>query len=125
MLVKCEDLLVELTHRYSKLANLSKVGHCSAGRSVPIARLRVHGVRKRLGPEALAELVSEYQAGSPTTALMAKYHIGKGTVLRILDEAGVTRKRRKATAAQMQEAADLYGKGWSLVEIGEHFGFED
>jgi hypothetical protein len=56
---------------------------------------------------------------------MKQYGIGKATVLGILDKAGVTRRQRRATPAQMQEAATLYADGWSLVRIGEYLGFED
>jgi hypothetical protein len=56
---------------------------------------------------------------------MAKYHIGKGTVLDILHEAGVIRRQRRASEAQMKQAANLYAQGWSLTQIGEHFGFDD
>jgi hypothetical protein len=111
--------------RYSKLANMPKLGYCLSVRSVPIARPRIHNVQKRLGPELLAQLVAEYRAGSATTALMAKYHIGKGTVLGVLHEAGVIRSQRRATSSQLQEAAELYNQGWSLERVGQHLGFED
>jgi hypothetical protein len=115
---------VELMQRYSKLADLSKIGHSTTVRSVPIARRRIHSARKRLGPEAVAQLVADYQAGVPATQLMGTYGIGKGAVLRILHEAGVIRSRPSLTSARLQEAAELYGQGWSLVRLGEHFGFD-
>jgi hypothetical protein len=54
---------------------------------------------------------------------MQQFGLGKGPVLDILNAAGVTRKRRRMTQAQIAEAADLYSKGWSTIKLGEHFGF--
>jgi hypothetical protein len=55
---------------------------------------------------------------------MKRYHIGKGTALSILNEAGVVRGQRKATAEEIGEAARLYRAGWSLERIGQHLGFD-
>lgn len=66
---------------------------------------RVHNVRKRLGPGTSAQLVADYQAGLPTAVLMERYGIGKGTVLGILHEADVVRRREVLTDEQLAEAA--------------------
>jgi hypothetical protein len=55
---------------------------------------------------------------------MKRYGIGKGTVLGILDKAGVIRRQRHLTAGQVAEAVVLYRQGWSLVRLGEYFGFD-
>lgn len=47
-------------------------------------------VSRRLGTELLGRIMSEYVTGSPTTALARRYGIGKGTLLRLLREHGVT-----------------------------------
>jgi hypothetical protein len=70
----------------------------------------------------VGRLVADYEAGNSTTALMKQYGLGKGTVLRILDEACIIRRQRRATAEQMDEAVKLYAPGWSLVRLGEYFG---
>jgi hypothetical protein len=113
-------------HRYSKLPDVSRVGRSVGGRNAPVAarpRPRVHNIRKRLSPDDIARLVADYEAGSSTAALMKHYGLGKGTVLRILNEAGVTRKQNTGTVEQINQAVELYTQGWSLVRIGEHLGF--
>jgi hypothetical protein len=111
--------------RYSKLANLSTIGDSTAVRAVPIAPQRVHSAQKRLGPDVVAQLVADYEAGIPTTELMVSYRIGKGTVLRLLESAGVPRRHQPLTPEQCTEAIQLYQKGWSLARIGRHFGREN
>jgi hypothetical protein len=60
----------------------------------------------------------------PSTELTTKYDIGKGTVLRLLDDAGVIRAQHRLTMGQLEEAGTLYVQGWSLSRLGEHFGFD-
>jgi hypothetical protein len=120
---------VELVQRYSKLPSIARFRSSTPTGAVPIERTdrsshRVHNVRKRLGPETITRLVADYQTGMPSTALTKKYGIAKGTVLVILNEAGVTRKQCRLTTAQLNEAAELYEQGWSLVRLGERFGFD-
>ena len=121
---------VELMQRYSKLADVSKTYRSGAVPGVPLERTnrsthRIHNVRKRLGPEAIAQLVSDYQAGASTLALMQQYSIGKGTVLGILDDHGVTRRHQPLTEDQVQQAIELYQQGWSLARVGRRLGRDD
>ena len=68
-------------------------------------------------------MVAAYEAGAPSTQLMADFSLGKGTVLRLLDEAGVTRRPTKLTQADMSKAVRLYQEaGWSFAQLGQHFG---
>ncbi len=55
--------------------------------------------------------------------LVKQFDLSKGAVLRILDEAGVIRRQRRATAEQLNEAVELYAQGWSLVRLSQHLGF--
>jgi hypothetical protein len=50
----------------------------------------------RRGAEVVAELLAEYQAGQPSTALMRTY--------------------------KAQEVNWLYSRGWPLARIGDYFG---
>lgn len=52
---------------------------------------RIHDARRRLGPDVIAQLVVDYESGQPSTALMITYGLGKGSVHRLLQEAGVKR----------------------------------
>ncbi len=111
---------MELVQRYSKLPVMPRIARSDGVRSVPTARPRIHAVRKRLSPDTIAQLVADYQAGLSTAVLMERYHIGKGPVLRLLDQAGVTRHPNTLSDEQLAEAAELYRQGWSLVRLSEH-----
>jgi hypothetical protein len=58
------------------------------------SRLVPQRVSRRLGTAILDRIVAEYVAGTPTTALARTYGIGKGTLLRLIKENGVTIRRR-------------------------------
>jgi hypothetical protein len=49
----------------------------------------VHRVDLRLGPDVIAQLVVDHQAGISSTELQKTYALSKGTVLRLLSAAGV------------------------------------
>ena len=115
---------VELLQRYSKLANMSKIGQTTRSRPVVIVRPRTHSVRRRLDSEARAQLIADYERGVPSTQFVTAYGLAKGTVLKILHETGVVRKQRHPSADEVDEMVGLYRQGWSLVRIGEHFGFD-
>jgi hypothetical protein len=76
----------------------------------------------RLGPDGVARLVADYQAGKSTKRLQRTYGLSQGAVLRPLDASGVPRRPRGLTDEQVQEAVQLYTAGWSLTGIGDHFG---
>jgi transposase len=67
-------------------------------------------------------LVADYQAGASTLALMKRYGIGKGTVLRLLDSHDVTRRHQPMTEQEAEQAVRLYGQGRSLAQVGEQLG---
>jgi hypothetical protein len=69
----------------------------------------------------ITQLVQDYEAGQPTTVLMTTYGLGKGAVLRLLDEAGVKRRYQGQKNIQIEEAIRLYEQGWSLVKVADHF----
>jgi hypothetical protein len=91
--------LAEVLGRYSKIAKLD------------IAAPRIHAAKRRLGSAKVAQLVADYQAGQTTTQLMTTYRIGKGTVLRLLETAGVPRRNQPLTPKQCAEAITLYPAG--------------
>jgi len=107
--------------RYSNTPPLPKIGHTTFARPVPVAH-RIHNVHRRLDPDVIAQLVADYQAGSPSTELMATYGLGKGTVLRLLREHGATIRHQSLTPDQLKEAIQLYREGWSLARVGAQFG---
>lgn len=66
--------------------------------------------------------MADYEAGQSTPALVEKYHLAKGTILKILDSHSVTMRHQLMTEAEIAEAIQLYQKGWSLVRVGQRFG---
>lgn len=116
--------MVDLLHRYANLPRPSTIDTYTTIRPVPIANPRIHNTRKRLGSEITPQLVADYEAGQSTPALMKRYKLGKGTVLKILNEAGVVRKQRHPSPEQVDEIVELYQQGWSLVRIGEYVDFD-
>lgn len=82
---------VELMRRYSKPTIRTYLN--SVERS-PLAHAQtkcptVHALDRRLTPKLVKELVTAYEAGTPSTQLMSTYSLGKGSVLKLLREAGV------------------------------------
>jgi hypothetical protein len=77
---------------------------------------------ERLGPVGVGQLVADYLAGQSTKQLQRTYGLSQGAVLRLLDVAGVPRRQRGLSEAQVQEAVGLYTEGWSLTRIGDRFG---
>ena len=66
----------------------------------------VRSLHFRLSKEQRAALVDGYAAGVPTTQLANDYGLAKGTVLRLLEEAGVS-MRRQGLSDEMAERAKL------------------
>jgi hypothetical protein len=76
---------------------------------------------QRLKPEIVAEIVARYEAGEPSTAVAASYELSKGSVIRLLREAGITIRHQGLTDDQIAEAIQLYDSGLSLARIGARF----
>jgi hypothetical protein len=114
--------LVESVRGYSNLAPLPEIG-CSERVLPPNGpNLRTHQASKRLGHRGVAQLVADYEAGEPTTALMSKYDLGKGTVLRLLRSQGVDIRHQSLTDDEVQQVVLLYAEGLSLARVGDRFG---
>jgi hypothetical protein len=91
---------VELVRLYSnphsaamRLCQLHRYA-LSQARSCPERSLVPQWVDRRLGPELIERVVSEYAGGMSTTWLATRYGIGKGTLLRLIREGGVAIRRR-------------------------------
>ncbi len=85
---------------------------------------RDDGVLPRLGPDGIAQLVAEYEAGATTNELVEQFKISKGAVVRLLHEHGVAMRRQSPTDEQAAEAVRLYGTGLSLAAVGSTLGFD-
>ncbi len=93
--------MVEVVARYSKLfagqRDLSRalkvLDAPTTNLDKPAGQPRVHKLDRRLYPELIAALVADYPAGMSSVKLMETYGLGKGSVLKLLREAGVTIRR--------------------------------
>jgi hypothetical protein len=122
---------VELLRRYSKLDTFQRsvliltkslvrsdngAFHTPSPRhqAEPPEPFKLH---QRLKPETVAEIVARYEAGEPSTALAIAFGISKGSVIRLLRDAGVTIRNQGLTNDQVTKAAQLYTSGQSLAQI--------
>jgi hypothetical protein len=117
--------VVELLRRYSNLDTFqisikflekSLVRTDSGSFRVPSSRPQTtppepFKLDQRLKPETVAEIIARYEAGEPSTAIAAIFNISKGSVIRLLREAGVKIRKQGLTIDQIAEAADMYANG--------------
>ncbi len=90
-------------------------------RQQPVPAVMPFKLSQRLGQETIRQIVARYEAGEPSTALMKKFDLSKGSVLKVLREAGVAMRNQGLSGGQIDEAQRLYEAGWSLARIGEKF----
>lgn len=69
-----------------------------------------------------ANLVAAYRDGRSSGALAKDYGIGKGTVLGLLDEHAVTKRRQPPGTEVLERATDLYKEGLPLATISSQLG---
>jgi len=76
----------------------------------------------RLTEPEVTSLVEQYQDGATLVALAEGHKISRGAVRRLLQRDGIELRRRGLTPEQVDQAVDLYRRGWSLARIGEQLG---
>lgn len=74
-------------------------------------------LRFRLPDTQRGALVTDYQNGTPTTELTGRYQLSKGSVLQILEAAGIQMRRQGLTDDQATRAVQLYEAGLSLAQV--------
>lgn len=123
-----KDTLVELLGSYSKsFGQRQRIARISALTSpdAPVRPVRsphhVHKAVQRLGAARVDELVALYGAGMPSTELMVRFGLGKGTVLDLLHDRGVAVRCQGLAPSDVTAAAELYSSGASLAQVGERF----
>ena len=128
---------MEVLQRYSNLDTvqktlrmLHKAGLVSPdGRPIPrsdrsteqIEPAQPFKLDQRLKPDTVAEIVARYDAGEASTAIATSCGLSKGSVIRLLREAGITIRNQGLTDDQIAEAAQLYASELSLAKIGTRF----
>jgi hypothetical protein len=118
---------VEVVQRYSKhdltgvgLGRLTTALAAGTDRRWPDARSQPQRYKldQRLDASARARVVTDYEAGTPTTALTGKYGLSKASVLRLLHQAGAEMRRQPFSEQEVDEAVRLYASGLSVTAIG-------
>lgn len=111
-------------HLFERLKKVHRFTLCSKTRlPAPTDQIvpKSHKIVHRFDNVTRACIVDEYRAGAPTTELMKRYKIGKGTVLDILKTAGVTMRSQGLAPTDLGRAITLYQAGLSLKQVACHF----
>lgn len=87
-----------------------------------LARKAPHRLDRKVSPETAAQLIADYELGTSFTQLTKIYGIDKGSVLKLLKEAGVQMRHHGLPSDNLEEAASLYKDGCSLPQVAERFG---
>ena len=80
-----------------------------------------HRLDRKVSAETAAQLVADYESGVPSTHLTMIYGLGKGSVLKLLKEAGVQMRNHGLLQENFEEAATLYRNGLSLARVAKRF----
>ncbi|WP_100464089.1 helix-turn-helix domain-containing protein [Mycobacteroides abscessus] len=124
--------------RYSNLDTVSKIFQklCTAGLITPDGKLAYRSDRspepiaqpfklsQRLDASVVNELIKQYESGKSSYELAKVYGINKGSVIKLLRQAGITIRNQGLTSQKIAEATQLYESGLSLANIGTRFGVD-
>ena len=72
-----------------------------------LSRKLPHRLDRKLSPEIAAQLVADYESGTPSTHLTMIYGLGNGSVLKLLRDAGVQLRNQGLSEDKLDEAASL------------------
>jgi DNA-directed RNA polymerase specialized sigma24 family protein len=123
--------LVETVRRYSKLPHLWSLSKRLAKLLAnPMERLtepapsrpHVHKLAHRLTAEKVRALQDAFQDGASLAELQQLFGLGRGSVQRVLREAGVRRRRKSLTDAEVTELVTRYETGLTIREIAAEQG---
>jgi transposase-like protein len=124
---RAESDLVELLHRYSRLAYMiTTLVRAKKGASTPRKPGRSNPspvpVRKRVPKHLHQEIITSYQAGATTRQLAQHYGVCKTNIENLLHRANVPMRNQPLTPNQVSEAIQLRAQGLSTYKIAERFG---
>lgn len=84
--------------------------------------VRVRRVEWRLGEDGVKELIVDYEAGLAVPELQTKYGLSKGSVRKLLSDAGVSMRRRPLPDSVVAQIIELYKTGLSIREVAAKVG---
>jgi hypothetical protein len=88
------------------------------------ANRRKPGRARQLDNKQVRRLIGGYEDGATVYELGDRFGIARQTVGRLLNQHGVTMRRRGLSPEQVDEAVRLYEAGWSLARIGGQMGVD-
>lgn len=78
--------------------------------------------QKRLSADEAAELVAAYRAGGSVRGVAREFGVHHQTARRILDDAGVARRKRVPLFKEdLAAAAELYESGSTIQQVADKF----
>ena len=72
----------------------------------------------RLTNDQRTAQVADYETGLPTTELITRYGLAKGTVLRLLEEAGVAMRRQGLSDEMQNKRSCCISQGCQSPQLG-------
>jgi hypothetical protein len=120
-------LLVEVLGRYSNLCDQAErirtlVEIVPSGPLHPETRTPKQ-VHHRLEPAEIQGLKHAYASGATVDELACEFHVHRTTVMDILERAGIARRGKGPSSAEISVAIQLYQEGKSAATIGQMLGF--
>ncbi len=123
------NVLVEVVGRYSNIPRLLLSGQSRHGvrRANPPGPVktptpRVHALYRRLGPEGLQQVLTDYQAGISANQLAPRYGLSRASIRSLLRESGVARRYQAMTEAEINRAVELYQSGLTISQVAAKLG---
>ncbi len=124
------DPLVEIIAHYSRYAHhyrqlispLIKLNKKHIHRQPVLPNQTAFKVAHRLTKEQVEALLQRYEAGEHSTNLSQEYGIAKSTLLLLLDEHSVKKRRQPLTGLQKRQLKQLRSTGMSIRRAAERVG---
>lgn len=110
---------MHLTSAAQRLHKLLEVGPQAELIAEPV---QVRRVEWRLGADGIQGLIVDYQAGLAVPELQSKYGLSKGSVRKLLSEAGVSMRRRPLSNDVVEQIIELYESGLSIRQVAAKAG---
>ena len=119
---------VETVRRYSKLPHLwrssKRLAKLLTNTVEQLAeptssRPHMHKLAQRMTAEEVSALQDAYKAGASLAELQEQFGLSRGSVQRVLREAGVRRRRKSLTDTEIAGLVERYEAGLTIREIAE------
>ena len=82
----------------------------------------VHKLAQRLTAEEVSALQEAYRAGASLAELQQRFYLSRGSVQRLLREAGIRRRRKSLTDTEVSRLVKRYEAGLTIREIAAEQG---